>query len=211
MLVIIGAGDHGRMVADLLTACGRPPDGFVDTGPLRLIDGIPVWGDDALLPELGVRHMRCFVGLGSIRDTSGRRALFQRVVAAGLQLAPAAIHPSAIVAPSVSVGVGTVVLAGAVIQRATQIGVNVIVNTGAQIDHDCRIGDHAHIAPGAILLGRVSAEEGAHIGAGAMIRQGLTVGARAVVGMGAVVVRHVEEEETVVGNPARPCNLRTPM
>ena len=76
------------------------------------------------------------------------------------------IHPSAVVAPSVEVGTGTVIMAGAVIQAGTRIGKHCIINTGATVDHDCVIGDYAHIAPGAHLCGHVEVGEGALVGVG---------------------------------------------
>ena len=49
------------------------------------------------------------------------------------------VHPHAYLHPSVQLGEGTVVFAGAVVQPDASIGAHVIVNTGATIDHDCLI------------------------------------------------------------------------
>jgi UDP-2-acetamido-3-amino-2,3-dideoxy-glucuronate N-acetyltransferase len=53
-------------------------------------------------------------------------------------------------------------------------------------------------------LQTVTIRRGAALGSGAVIMGGVEVGASATVGAGAVVVRDVEAETVVAGNPARP-------
>lgn len=65
------------------------------------------------------------------------------------------------------------------------------------------IGDHTHSATGSVLAGNVEIGSLSHIGAGAIVRQAITIGSRSVVGAGAVVIRDVQDDTTVYGNPAR--------
>jgi acetyltransferase-like isoleucine patch superfamily enzyme len=60
----------------------------------------------------------------------------------------------------------------------------------------------------AMLAGSCEIGEGAWVGPGVMILQRVTVGARALVGMGAVVLKDVQEDTTVAGNPARVINAK---
>ena len=76
------------------------------------------------------------------------------------------IHPYAFVETGVSIGDGTIIMAGAVIQAGASIGKHCIINTGATVDHDCVLGDYVHIAPGAHLCGHVEVGEGSLIGVG---------------------------------------------
>lgn len=122
-----------------------------------------------------------------------------------------AIHPSALIDPSVSLGEGSVVLHGAILQADTQIGAHVIINTGASVDHDCAVADFGHIAPGAVVCGGVRIGVGTLIGAGAVICPNLTIGQWAVVGAGAVVTRPVPDYAVVVGNPARIIKTNQPL
>lgn len=46
--------------------------------------------------------------------------------------------------------------------------------------------------------------EGASIGAGAIILPGIVIGKRAKIGAGSVVTKDVEDNQVVIGNPARP-------
>ncbi len=125
-----------------------------------------------------------------------------------LSLVPAAmlpvlVHPSAAVSPSARLGAGTVILPQAVVNAAVRIGAGCIINSGAIVEHDCAIGDAVHVAPGAVLLGNVEVGSESWVGARAVVRPGLTIGADCMVGMGSVVIRHVPDRMTVVGNPAR--------
>lgn len=204
-LVVIGAGDHGRVVAELLTAAGDTPVGFVEPAPAtargeRLVDGIVVIGDLERVDDWRSSVERFVVALG---DNAARRDAFERCLALGLQPA-VAIHPSATLLGGAFVEPGAVVCAGAVIGVAARIGVNAIVNTAASVDHDNLIGAHATVAPGAHLAGRVTVGEGAYVGIGAAVREGCRIGEWALVAGGAMVIDDVPASARVAGIPARP-------
>lgn len=203
----LGAGGHAKVVIEIL----RLIEGYELLGLLDPkqelwgtdVLGVPVLGDDDLLPELydqGVRY--AFIGLGTVGDTQPRRRLYEKACRQGFQIVQA-IHSQAVIAPSVEIGHGPTIMAGAVINTAATLGDNVIVNTGAIVEHDCVIGSHVHIATGARLASTVHASEGAHIGLGASIRQCIHIGRNAIVGAGAVVVDDVPDSVVVMGAPAR--------
>ena len=203
----LGAGGHAKVVIEILRLIG----GYELAGLLdpkqelwgTEVLGVPVLGDDSLLPELynqGVHH--AFIGLGTTGDTQPRRQLYEKARRQGFQIVHA-IHPQAVIAPSVEIGHGPTIMAGAVINAAARLGDNVIVNTGAIVEHDCVIGDHVHIATGARLASGVHVGEGTHIGLGASIRQCIHIGRNAIVGAGAVVVDDVPDSVVVIGVPAR--------
>ena len=112
-------------------------------------------------------------------------------------------HPAATISTTASIGVGTILSAGVIVQSDARIGRFCGLNTACSIDHDNIVGDSVSIGPGAHTAGRVTILDEAFIGLGALIINGVTVGRRATVGAGAVVVRDVPEGATVVGNPAR--------
>ncbi len=207
-VVGVGAGGHAKVVMDILESLGGVDIvGLLDTNAERWNTdyfGVPVLGGDELLGSLrrqGVGHF--FVGVGSVGDTSLRRLLYEKGVAAGLQPI-AAIHPRAVVSRHASLGLGATVLAGAVINAGARIGDNVVVNTGALVEHDCTVEDHAYVSTGACLAGGVHVGAGAHIGNGASVRQCVRIGKGAVVATGAVVVKDVADGVTVMGVPALP-------
>jgi UDP-perosamine 4-acetyltransferase len=206
-IVGMGAGMHAKSLLDAIHSSSRfEVAGLVDDDPARAggdLLGFPILGPDALqrLRADGVAH--AFAGVGGIGDSSGRRRIFERLLAAGFEVPPI-VHASAIVSPWVRLGRGAQVLAAAVVNAGAEVGDDVIVNTGAIVEHDCRLAAHAHVAPGARLAGLVTVGEGAHVGIGAIVIEGIRIGDGALVAAGAVVVRDVGEGERVAGVPARP-------
>ena len=206
-LIGFGAGGHARVIIELiryqadyeLVGLLTPDSNLLG----RFILGVPVLGNDDLLPALyeqGIRNF--FVGVGGTGDNTLRKHLFELARQHGMDPVTL-IHPQAIVSPSVEIDSGTVILAGAILNAGASVGFNGIVNTGAIVEHDCVIGDHVHIATGARLAGMVRIGDGAHIGIGASVKQGINIGERAIVGAGAVVVKDVAPQTVVVGVPAR--------
>jgi len=203
-VLIIGAGGHGQVVADILLRMREragtvEPAGYLDdnqslTG--RQFLGLPVLGTISALTS--ITHDAVVVAIG---DNTTRRRLFEQLRSSGVQLATAR-HPDAVVAPDVTIGPGTMVCAGAVISPGAVIGSNAILNTSCSIDHHNQIGDHVHIAPGVRLGGEVVVAEGALVGIGATVMGRRRVGTWSVVGAGSLVHHDVPDGVKVVGNPA---------
>lgn len=205
-VVIIGAGGHAQVVADILlrmynASADIQPIGYLDDNPLligkRFLD-LPVLGKVVELNQ--INHDAVIVGIG---DNAMRQRIFEMVQRNGEQVAIAR-HPQAVIAPDVRIEPGSVICAGVVINTGSIIGANVILNTGCTIDHHCRVEDHAHIAPGVHLGGEVAVGEGALIGIGATVMPRCHIGAHSVVGAGACVTKSVPPGLTVVGVPAKP-------
>lgn len=209
-VLIIGAGGHGQVVADILLSakrCGSniQPLGYLDhDDSLRnqiLLD-LPVLGSVDVCARFD--HDAVIIGIG---DNLTRRRLFEYLSNCCERFATAR-HPSAVLSESCAVRHGSVVCAGVVVSTAAHVGANVILNTGCTVDHHNEIGDHAHIAPGARLGGRVTIGQGALIGIGATVLPGCRVGAWSVVGAGAVVTEDLAEGVVAVGSPARAVSRR---
>lgn len=204
-VIILGAGDHARVLAATLRESGRRVTGFIDPD-VRLhgtqIDGVRVLGGEELLDQRRYRAVELANGLGSIGPMRARRAGYLRFAARGFRFATV-IHPRAFVAHSACLGEGAQIFAGAMIQIHAAIGSNCIVNTGAIVEHDCRVGDHSHLAPGCVLSGAVQIGASVHIGTGASVIQYIRIGDGAIVGAGSAVIRDVPRGATVVGVPAR--------
>ena len=207
--VIIGAGGHGRVVLDiLLCSGGHEVVGFIDSAPAlhgRRTDGLPVLGGPEALPDL--QHDGVEGAVIAIGDNGVRTDFARRVEGLGFELVNA-VHPSANLARTVTLGRNVVVAAGVLVCAHCQIGDSVILNTGCIIDHECKIGTAAHVCPGVRLAGHVTVDTGAHVGIGATVIQDLHIRTEAVVGAGAVVIHDVPPRTTVVGVPARPVEPR---
>ncbi len=207
-LLLWGGGGHGKVVADVARAAGFGVVGYADRDGAKLGHAVEPGGakvvviEEALIRSLeaarlpdGADAIALAIGANRERSTACH--------VAGDRLAPALVHPTAVVSPMAHLHDGVVVFARAVVNAAAVVRAAAIVNTGAIVEHDCDIGEAAHLSPGAIVCGGVRVGARAWIGAGAVVIQGVRIGTDAVVGAGAVVIRDVPEGSTVVGNPAR--------
>jgi len=202
-LAVLGAGGHGRVVADCAEAAGWDRIVFCDDNPQAKAAG--PWVVAGRKPEL-LATAATFDGVvAAIGANRSRLRLTRELAQNGARLA-AIVHPRATVSSHARIEVGSVVFAGAVVNIGARLGQAVIVNTGATVDHDCVLEDGVHVSPGAHLAGGVMVGRETWVGIGAAVREGIAIGHQVCVGAGAVVVKPVADGLTVVGNPARPLN-----
>lgn len=206
--LIWGAGGHGKVVASLLRAAGYRIAGFIDADPEGARRGMNAGDEDRFIAQeeflamIG-RDRRYPEGTDACAVAIGDNRVRERCLKAfdGLP-APALKHPKSMVCPSVHLGRGTIVMAGAIVNADARIGEAVIINSGAIVEHDCVLEDAVHVAPGAVLCGGVQVGARSLIGAGAVLTPGSVVGRCSVVGAGSTVTEDVMDHSTVVGSPA---------
>lgn len=189
------------MIADALLAGGAVLAGLVAPDAAGGVFDLSLLGDDEALARLAAGGLgEAALGIG---DNDRRRLAAEQALASGFTLVPVR-HPSVQVGRGAVIAAGAAVLAGAVVGPEARIGTGAIVNSLGLVEHDARVGAFAHVAPGARLLGGASLGNGALLGAGAVVLPGLKIGDGAVVGAGAVVLDDVPAGARVVGVPARP-------
>ena len=203
-VLIIGAGDHSKVLLDILLDQNIKVIGFTDKNIPKgtLIYDIPVIGDDSVYTNYKTNEVELVNGIGSIGKTSLREYFFTSLKEQGYSF-KSIIHPSAIISKRVKLGEGVQILAGSVINIESVIGNNSIVNTKSSVDHGCVIGNHCHIAPGCTLSGCVTVGDRTHIGTGTAIIQGIKIGSNVIIGAGSVVVHNIKDNEKAFGVPAR--------
>jgi sugar O-acyltransferase (sialic acid O-acetyltransferase NeuD family) len=186
-LLILGAGGHGRAVADLALECGFTVAGFTDRVPgpevLGGDDGVATLASDGKIDG-------AVVGVGN--TALARRAELFSMLRSLRVPTPTLIHPRACVSRSCTLGEGVVAFPNVVLGAGVEIGDNVVLYSGVIAEHDCRVADHAYLSPGVILAGGVTVEAGAFLGMGVLVVPGVTVRTGARVKAGAVVVSSPE-------------------
>jgi sugar O-acyltransferase (sialic acid O-acetyltransferase NeuD family) len=204
LTVVIGAGGHGKVVADALSLMlGRDIDGFIDCN--EALEGSSVLGysvlggHEWLFREASERPIAAAVGIGNDSD---RQRLIASCIDSGIQVLTV-VHPQAAVSKSAVVGAGSVVLAKAVLNPNSRVGQGAIINTAAIVEHDVEIGDFAHLAPNSTTGGAVRIGACCQIGLGAQILPSVSVGSGTCVGAGAVVLHDLPKNVVAIGNPAR--------
>lgn len=200
-LAIIGAGGHGKVVADTAELLGWGDIQFFDAvWPQRESNGVwPIKGDVPALIEQLHQFDGVVVAIGNNRT---RLEICGHILNAGGNLT-CIIHPSAYISRHTNISAGTVIFAKAVVHPGSSIGLAAIINTAATVDHDCRIGDGVHLSPGVHLSGEVCIDDRSWIGVGAVVKQQIKIGRDVIVGAGAAVVKDIPNHLTVVGVPAK--------
>lgn len=126
-IAILGAGGHGKVVADLASLNGFTRIDFFDDktkrgtmiGPWSVVGTV----DDAFSQQSTYHSL--IVGVG---DNKTRAKLLERIPT---QQRITLIHPTAVVSQYARVGEGVVVLAGAIVNTFASVGNGVIINSGA--------------------------------------------------------------------------------
>ena len=198
-LLVLGAGGHGRVVAEAALASGFDRVVFLDDRPPGAPGLGPVIGPFSALAQMKADWPAAIVAIG---DNRSRLGMFAELGAFGFET-PSVIHPAAVVSSHAHLGSGVFAAAGSIVSVGARIGDAAILNTAATVDHDCIVSAGAHISPGANLAGNVVVGTCAWIGIGAAVKNGVNIGSDAIVGAGSAVIKDVEADAVVAGAPAR--------
>ena len=202
-LLILGAGGHGKVVAECAMSLGLYTDiAFLDDEKAigeSILSSCPVVGTFSDAGSFAHEFSEAFVALG---NNTARVELIKYLMKIGYRI-PSLIHPAAYVSKFAHIESGTVIMASAVVNADAHIGVGGIINTGASVDHDCVLGMGVHLSPGARLGGTVTVGNYSWICMGASVVNNVRVGEGAVVAAGAAVIKDVDNGVLVAGVPAR--------
>ena len=118
------------------------------------------------------------------------------------------VHPSASIGRTVSLGRNCLIMAGVVLTSNCIIENHVCILPNSIIHHDSKIGEYTLIGSKVVVAGGTTIGGNCYLGSGSNIKNGLLVGERSLVGMGSNILKDVEADSKMVGNPARNLNLR---
>lgn len=200
-IVVVGGGNHSKVCIDLIRQSSQfTIEGIVYTKfkpTYNALMGVPVLGGLDELPKLYARGVKlAAVGVGGLDNPDERWNLFRELKQHGFWL-PNLIHRSSSIEPSVVIGEGNQVLAGAVIGSCAELGSNCIVNSNAVVSHDCVLANNVHITPGALLAGTVKVGENSIVGMGCTIYYGTTIGSNTIITNGKHIYKDIGSNQTI--------------
>lgn len=204
-VLIFGAGNLGLTALDLFQRNNVVVYGLLDDSKDlhgKEFGDVSVLGetdDDGYLKLIG-QKCEAFV---AIADNRVRKRLVKMLNERRKVQPVNAIHDTAVVSSTASIGHGNLVAARAVINPFAEVGQHCIIQSGVVVESKAKLGDYIHIGSGAIIGSNATFEEGAFVGAGATVIAGISIGKNARIGAGSVVVENVEAGATVFGNPAK--------
>lgn len=157
--LIIGAGGHGRVVAEVAQDCGYDEVDFLDDNSDLAI------GKISDIKNFKDKYTDVFIGIG---NNKVREKLLMEIKTLGFNI-PALIHPSAYISRSSMVGFGTIIEPKAIVNANSIIGEGCIISVGSIIDHDVTIGKCCHINSGGIVKAGATIESYYKLEAGEVV------------------------------------------
>jgi len=202
-LIIIGASGHGKVVADIALKMNKWKNiAFLDDNTtINSSMGLKVIGTSREVYNF-ISEYEIFVGIGS----NAIRSKIQKSIEILGGSIPVLVHPNAVIGSQVEIGIGTAVMAGAVINSSTKIGKGCIINTSSTIDHDNILEDFVHISPGTHLAGTVKVGYGSWLGIGSNISNNVNISCNTIIGAGSVILKDITDPGTYAGVPVRKIN-----
>jgi len=188
-ILLIGGGGHCRSVIDVIEQENKfNIAGIIDLKENigKTVLGYPIVGCDDDLEKLKDNYSYAVITLGQLRTADTRRRIFRKLKDLGYKL-PVIVSPRAYVSKHVSLGEGTVVMHGVIINACAKVSNNCIINTKALLEHDVIVGDHCHISTAAVVNGGVKVGDGTFYGSNAVSRQGIEITPESFIKAGSVV------------------------
>ncbi|WP_099331844.1 acetyltransferase [Actinomyces minihominis] len=203
-IVIVGAGGFGRGVHSWITTSPR----FLAENQVEDVVFIDDNANPALLPGQLISTIADYTSelndrvLCAIAAPKVRQHLVEQLQNKGAQFATF-IDDRVITAGGSTVGEGSIVCPGVVLDADVTLEDHVHVNFNSSVGHDTVIGEFSTLSPATNIMGEVSVGQGSFFGGSAVILPRTTIGEHSVIGAGAVVLHGTDANVTVVGNPAR--------
>ena len=192
-LAIIGAGGHGKVVGEIALLNQYETINFFDDRvndikvfPFTIIDTLDY------LKEHQKDYDDFFVAIGDNQIRSDKIILLKKHKMNIVSL----VHPKSTISKFSSLGIGTCVMANAVVNPGALINEGVIVNTSSSVDHDCTIEDFAHISPNCSLSGGVKIGKFTHLGTGTSVHPGINIGDNVKTGRGSRIFKDILSDTT---------------
>jgi sugar O-acyltransferase (sialic acid O-acetyltransferase NeuD family) len=192
-IAIIGAGGHGKVVGEIALLNHYEKIDFFDdkfdeikSFPFKIVNNLDYLSNhikdyNAFFVAIGDNELRC-------KNIQWLKYYKTNIVNL--------IHPFSILSKFTTIGVGTCMMANAVVNAGTSIRDGVIINTSASIDHDCLIEDYAHISPNCSLSGNVNIGKFTHLGTGTSVHPRINIGKNVKTGIGSKIYKVILDNQS---------------
>lgn len=158
---------------------------------LGAVNGYQSFGLSSLGETFSPATHSVIVAIGYDNLNQTRERIFFKLRRMGYGMEPY-IHPDAKVYDNRLVGIGCVVLPGAVIEPNATVGINTMVWSNVTLAHHCQVGDHCWIAAGTVVSGQAKVLDNTFLGVNSTIVDGVTVSEFNVVGASAMISKNTK-------------------
>lgn len=201
-LIIIGAGSFGREVFSWSKQCQTYFNfkGFLDNRP-NILDNynypkIILGSSETYIPEQNDVFI-CALGDPMLKKTLCEKLLLKGAIFTNI------IHKSVHIANNVKLGIGIIVCPNTILSSDCQIKDFVNLNMSINVGHDVIIGKYCQINSNSTLSGFSELGDESVMHGHSYLLPSIKIGKNCIVGAGSVVLKNVNNNCTVYGNPAR--------
>lgn len=196
-IILIGAGGHGLVLADIAKLNGYNQIYFIDDAENKKYK-YPILGKT----KEAHKYIDIYDFFISIGDNQIRQTVFDYITDIGGRIVNL-IHPNAVIAEDCLLDNGIAVMANVVINSSSTIKKGSIINTSSSIDHENEIGEFVHISPGCHLAGQVKIGSLSWLGIGSIVSNGISIYQNVIVGANSTVIKDINQSGVYIGTPTR--------
>lgn len=163
-MLIYGSKTFAQVIRHLLTDLNIPFDGYIDD----VSEGESIVGSyEKVKASFTPAKTPIALGIG-YQNLEARLKIAQKLQNDGFPM-PALIHPRAYVHPTAQVGMGSIVMAGAIVDLQVVLEPWCVLWPGVVVNHESTIGSNTFLSPSATVCGCTQVGSGTFVGAGAII------------------------------------------
>ena len=204
-LVVFGAGGMGKEAADLAMLVNHNErkwdeilfqDDVVDEGT---VIGLRCFHSATVESLFSKDEREYIIALG---EPSSKEKIYSMLKSKDLKFANV-IANDAQVSKFAKLGEGIIIKKGSIVQAEAEIGNNVTLQSYMCVGHGARVGDHCQLSTFSVIGGESVVGNRTFISMNCTIREKITIGSNVIVSAGSAVLKSIESDVTVAGNPAR--------
>ena len=113
------------------------------------------------------------------------------------------VSKNSVIDKNVTIGQGSIIMPGVIINCYSEIGEMCLINTGSVIEHDNIFKNFTSTGPGVTTSGNVIVNELSHLGTASVTIHNIIVGKDTILGANSLATKNLHDNSVYIGSPAK--------